>query len=109
MHKRSSSHASTHARSNLRYATAATNCAKIPQSLINPLGQAVMQTLLAESKGPNMAGVNTNQLGVNNWFADATYTVSQMNLSEGWIMSLVIGNACSRDTAFSLEIKDPRH
>jgi hypothetical protein len=58
-----------------------TNCAIMPQALINPIGHAILQTLLTESGGPNMAGVN-NQLGVNNWYADATYTVGQTNLSE---------------------------
>jgi len=58
-----------------------TNCAIVPKELINPTGKAVLQTLLSESGGPNMAGVN-NQLGVKNWYGDATYTVSQSNLSE---------------------------
>ena len=58
-----------------------TNCAIIPQALINPTGQAVLQTLLSESGGPNIAGAN-NQMGVQNWYEDATYTVSQSNFSE---------------------------
>ncbi len=58
-----------------------TNCAIIPQALINPTGQAVLQTLLTESGGPNIAGAN-NQMGVQNWYEDATYTVSQSNFSE---------------------------
>ncbi len=58
-----------------------TNCAIIPQALINPTGQAVLQTLLTESGGPNLAGAN-DQLGVQNWYQDATYTVSQSNYSE---------------------------
>jgi len=58
-----------------------TNCAKIPSALISPIGQAVLQTLLDESGGPNIAGAN-DQLGVNNWYADATYKVAQTNLSE---------------------------
>lgn len=58
-----------------------TNCAIIPSSLFNPTGQAALQTLLSESGGPNIAGVN-DQLGVNNWYADATYAVGQTNLSE---------------------------
>ncbi len=60
---------------------AGTNCAIIPQALINPTGQAVLQTLLSESGGPNIAGVN-DQLGVNNWYADKVYIVGQTNLSE---------------------------
>lgn len=60
---------------------AGTNCAIIPKELMNVTGQAVLQTLLSESGGPNMAGVR-NQLGVNNWYGNGTYTVSQSNLSE---------------------------
>jgi hypothetical protein len=55
-------------------------CAIIPRGLINPTGAAVLATLVQESGGPNIAGTR-NQLGVDNWTADKTYTVSQRNLN----------------------------
>lgn len=58
-----------------------TNCAIIPTQLINPIGAAVLQTLLTESGGPNIAGAK-DQFGVNNWYRDASYTVGERNLSE---------------------------
>ncbi|MES2390193.1 MAG: TonB-dependent receptor [Acidobacteriota bacterium] len=58
-----------------------TNCAIIPTSLLNPTGVGVLQTLLSESGGPNIAGT-ADELGVNNWYADSVYIVGQSNLSE---------------------------
>lgn len=60
--------------------TGGTPCAIIPRSLINPIGAAVLATLVQESGGPNIAGAR-NQLGVDNWTADKTYTVAQKNLN----------------------------
>ena len=58
-----------------------TNCAIIPQALLNVSGAGVLQTLLTESGGPNIAGA-ADELGVNNWYADSVYIVGQSNLSE---------------------------
>jgi hypothetical protein len=60
--------------------TGGTPCAIIPRALINPIGAAVLATLVQESGGPNIAGTR-NQFGVDNWTADKTYTVSQRNLN----------------------------
>ena len=53
-----------------------------------------------------MSGVDVNQLGVNNWFADATYTVSQMNLSDR--LDYIVSDKQRLFARFSLLTRDQR-